>query len=112
MYLYHATKYENLFGIMRDGLKPGMDGLIYFTTDEQHSVNWIDMVNIKGEDLLVIRVDTNNINEALLDDGYDHSPTFYKGITVKTYSETIPFELIDDKIMKFISKNNPEYYNQ
>lgn len=104
MYLYHATKFKNLPSIVREGLKTGIDGVIYFTTSEQHSVNWIDMTNIDGDDLLVIRVDTKDLDEDLLDDGNDHDPEFFKGITVKTYSKDIPFDYVDEsRIVKYES---------
>lgn len=111
MYLYHATKYKNLLSIIEGGLLPGYDGMIYFTTSEQHSVNWIDMTNLQGEDLLVIRIDSKDLDENLIEDGMDHSPTFFKGITVKTYSGHIPSDLIHlEGMTKFISKHNPKYY--
>lgn len=107
MYLYHATKMSNLLGIMDEGLKPGIDGLIYFTTEHHHSVNWIDMGNIDGEDILCVRVSTAMLDSKKIDDGYDHSPTFFKGITVKTYADTIPFEDLDQR---FIRQYQSRYY--
>ncbi|WP_047154560.1 hypothetical protein [Aneurinibacillus tyrosinisolvens] len=108
MFLYHATKYSNYEKIFDDGaIKTGSEGLIYFTTQEAHSVNWVDLTNnIYGEDIVSFRIDASNLDQSKVEDGIDHEPSgLFKGITVKTYSDDIPIEHFDlDNIMKYKSK--------
>lgn len=107
MFLYHATKYKNFASILNDQkIKTGADGLIYFTTTQHHSVNWIDFTNHDAEDIIVFRVLSLKLDQSKIDDGYDHDPNFFKGITVKTYAEDISLELVDmDNVMQFISRH-------
>lgn len=107
LYLYHATKVSNYSKIFHDGkIKKGSDGLIYFTTQEAHSVNWVDLTNINAEDIVSFRINAFKLNQSKIKDGIDHNPEFFKGITVKTYSEDIPIKLFDlDNIMKYKSRN-------
>lgn len=107
IFLYHATKISNYYSIMADGLiRTGAEGLIYFTTQEAHSVNWVDFTNnIFGEDIVCFRINSFKLNQSKIENGIDHDPEFFKGIVVKTYSEDIPIELFDmDYIMKYESK--------
>lgn len=107
LFLYHATKMSNYEKIFYDGaIKIGFDGLIYFTTQEAHSVNWVDIKNLDAEDIVCFRINAFKLDQSKIKDGIDHDPVFFKGITVKTYSEDIPIELFDmDHIMKYKSKN-------
>ncbi|WP_075980110.1 hypothetical protein [Bacillus massilinigeriensis] len=107
IFLYHATKLSNYYKIIRDGVvKRGIGGEIYFTTQEAHSVNWVDLTgNSNAEDIVCFRINAFKLDQSKIEDGIDHDPNFFKGITVKTYSEDIPIELFDlDYVMKYESK--------
>lgn len=91
---------------MRDGaLKTGAEGLIYFTTQEAHSVNWVDHFrNIYAEDIVCFRINAFSLDQSKIEEGIDHATELFKGITVKTYSEDISIELFDlDNVMKYQS---------
>jgi hypothetical protein len=98
---------SNYNKICLDGkLKTNAEGLIYFTTQESHSVNWIDLGNYAGEDIVCFRINALKLDQTKIEDGIDHDPERFKGITVKTYSEDIPTDLFDwDNMMKYKSKN-------
>ncbi|WP_257349052.1 hypothetical protein [Pseudalkalibacillus decolorationis] len=97
-HLYHATKNKNFYDIYDEGLKPGWDGLIYFCTEKEHAVNWIAMSCSKGEEIACFRVRVSDLDQEKIKDGYDHDPNYFKGVTVKTYSENIsPDSLEDDE---------------
>lgn len=107
MFLYHATLFSNYNKILSDGvIKTNAEGLIYFTTQEAHSVNWVDLAkNDNAEDIVCFRINALKLEQSKIKDGIDHNPEFFKGITVKTYSEDIPINLFDmDYIMKYESK--------
>lgn len=108
IFLYHATKISNYYKIFQDGaIKTGSEGLIYFTTQEAHSVNWVDLIyNHNAEDIVCFRINAFKLDQSKIKNGIDHNSEFFKGITVKTYSEDIPIELFDmEYIMKYESKN-------
>lgn len=107
MFLYHATTLSNYYKISASGfVKTNGEGLIYFTTKEAHSVNWIDLTkNDNAEDIVCFRINAFKLKQSKIEDGIDHAPEFFKGITVKTYSENIPLKFFDmDYIMKYESK--------
>lgn len=108
MYLYHATKVENLNSIIQNGLQTGPDGLVYFTDKEEQSLGWVDLTNIHASDLLIFRVDSHLLDPNKISTGKDHDPNFFRGVVVLTYSENIPFELIDiEYIMQYASDRTP-----
>lgn len=108
LFFYHATKLSNYYKILNDGaIRTGPEGLIYFTTQEAHSVNWVDLTNNdNAEEIVCFRINTFKLDQSKIKNGIDHNPEFFKGITVKTYNEDIPIELFDmDHIMKYESKS-------
>lgn len=91
-YYYHATKEKNLGSILSQGLKPGFDGLVYMADTEQNAVQFISLrVYGTDENIIVIQINTEELDKSLFDEGYDHSPEFFKG-DVKTYAGIIPSE--------------------
>ena len=88
--LYHATTWKNALLIMDIGLKPlGADHLIYFADSFAGAGTFAYMHGVSLEDIIVIEVDTTNLDKNLFDYGRDHDPTFFKNIEVYTYSEDI-----------------------
>lgn len=89
--IYHATTQKNAFSIMKDkALKPlGMDGLTYFADTFAGASMFLYLYGVPLEDIVVIEVNTTNLNKDLFDYGRDHSTVFFKGIEVYTYSEEI-----------------------
>ena len=95
--LYHATTRKNALSIMNTGLKPLSIGhLIYFADSFGGASMFSYLHGIPLEDIIVVIIDTTNLNKDLFDYGYDHSPTFFKNIEVYTYSEEISIEHIYD----------------
>lgn len=95
--LYHATTWENALSIMDTGLKPlGVDQLTYFADSFAGAGIFAYMRGIALKDIIVVVVDTTNLDKNLFDYGKDHSSIFFKNIEVYTYSEEIPTEHICD----------------
>lgn len=95
--LYHATTWKSALSIMDTGLKPlGADHLIYFTDTFAGAGTFAYMHGVSLEDIIVIEVDTTNLDKNLFDYGYDHNPIFFKDIKVYTYSQHIITEHISD----------------
>lgn len=94
--LYHATTWKNALSIMDNGLKLGTDNLIYFADSFGGASLFSYMHGIPLEDIIVVVIDTTNLNKDLFDYGYDHSPTFFKNIEVYTYPEKISIGHICD----------------
>lgn len=95
--LYHATTWKNALSIMYSGLKPlGTDHLIYFADSFGGASTFAYMHGIPLKDIVVVIVDTNNLNKDLFDYGYDHSVSFFKNIEVYTYPKEISTKYICD----------------
>lgn len=95
--IYHATKEKNIISIMDNGLKPlGIDKLIYFCDTFAGAGTFAYMHGVPLNDIVVIEVDTTNLNKELFDYGRDHSPTFFKDIEVYTYPKEILPEHFSD----------------
>ena len=43
--LYHATPKNNTFSIMREGIKAGIDGIVYFCETAEESLAYIYLFN-------------------------------------------------------------------
>ena len=79
--LYHVTTWKNALSIMHSGLKPlGVDHLIYFADSFGGASTFAYMHGVPLEEIIVVVVDTTNLDKNLFDYGYDHSPTFFKNI--------------------------------
>lgn len=53
--LYHATAKHNVFSIMREGLKPGIDGLVYFCANVNAACWYAMIYNV--DPVAIIRVE-------------------------------------------------------
>ena len=79
--LYHATRQDNAVSIMVRGLEPrGVDRLIYFADTFGGACYFAYMHGIPIDQIIVVEVDTTNLNRELFDYGGDHNPSFFKDI--------------------------------
>ena len=114
--LYHATAKHNVFSIMSEGLKPGVDGLVYFCANVDDAC-WYAMIH-NVDPVAIIRVELtpeemdgtkinpdNNPDVTPLALGYEGSipkekiPQHLWEIPLYTFSEPvddIPDDEIDD----------------
>ncbi len=70
---YHATPYENLESILENGIKRGVDGVVYLTEGRDEAMRFL---LIRGyRDILTVEVliDSENVDEM-----FDHNPNFFK----------------------------------
>lgn len=95
--IYHATKKKNTISIIDNSLKPlGIDKLIYFCDTLAGAGTFAYMHGVPLDDIVIIEIDTTNLNKELFNYGNDHNPNFFKGIKVYTYSEEISSEHFSD----------------
>jgi hypothetical protein len=86
--LYHATFPENADKICAEGIKPGIDGLVYMCESVDSTIPFLAL---RGADrLTVIEITTAALDINKIDIGMDHSPAFFGDIKVWTYPEVIP----------------------
>ena len=90
MTLYHATKKNNVFPIMREGLKAGTDGAVYFSDTPENALKFMVVGNTEREEYAVIPVEfeTDDIEES-----HDHDESFFK-CKAWAYNGDIPKERI------------------
>lgn len=70
---YHATPYRNLESILDQGIFKGCDGVVYLADTKENAAKFIA---IRGcFDILVCEV---QLNEANVEESFDHSETFFK----------------------------------
>lgn len=72
--MYHATKYSNLYSIMDQGLKPGIDGIVYLAETREDALKFI-CIRVFNEPILVLEVE---VDEADIQETFDHSYRFFK----------------------------------
>lgn len=88
---YHATPYENLESILENGIKRGVDGVVYLTKGQYEAMRFL---LIRGyRDILTIEVliDSENVDEM-----FDHNPNFFKCRAFGYNGDIKP-----DELMKF-----------
>lgn len=69
MRLFHATKSENVPGILKDGLKKHLDG-IYLSDSIEGAALW-KAVQMQNQTVAVVEVE---VDESAISEGEDHSP--------------------------------------
>lgn len=69
MRLFHATKIENVPGILKDGLKKHLDG-IYLSDSIEGAALW-KAVQMQNQTVAVVEVE---VDERAIREGEDHSP--------------------------------------
>lgn len=68
---YHATSYENLASIVVDGIKSGMEGVVYLTKERDDALKFLA---IRGcHDILTVEV---LIDSEKVEETFDHSLQF------------------------------------
>lgn len=68
---YHATPYENLASIVVDGIKSGMEGIVYLTKERDDALKFLA---IRGcHDILTVEV---LIDSEKVEETFDHSLQF------------------------------------
>lgn len=87
--MYHATKFSNLWSILDNGLKPGVDGLVYLAETREEAFRFI-CIRVFNEPILVLEVE---VNEAELQETFDHSFSFFK-CRAFGYPKVIPCDVI------------------
>lgn len=81
---YHATSYDNLWSILINGLKPGVDKVVYLAETREAALKFIC---VRCFDLiLVIEIE---LDESKVEESFDHSFQFFKERAF-TYPELIP----------------------
>lgn len=91
--LYHYTKKENLEAICREGIKPGMDGLVYMctTVEEVQAFASVHLLTTPpGETIPIIQINPNKLDPNKLGLGTDHNPKFFGFDYTIVYQGKIP----------------------
>lgn len=87
-FVYHATLKSNITSILEKGLLASdYEKVVYVCTNP---IDAYIFMAIRGlSPIVVFKIATQLLDKNKFDKGYDHSPEFFKGIDVLTYSETI-----------------------
>lgn len=87
--MYHATKLSNFWSILDNGLKPGVDGIVYLAETREDALKFIS-IRTFNEPVLVLEVE---VDETDIQETFDHSYSFFQ-CRAFGYPETIPCEQI------------------
>lgn len=101
---YHYTLKENVYGIIKDGLKPGEDGLIYLCESIDDCMKFVKFRRqihtlITGSPFLEIAFIPVELDPTDVEESHDHNKDMIR-CKAYTYDKTIPAEKIPflDKI--------------
>lgn len=87
---YHATPYENLASIVVDGIKSGMEGVVYLTKERDDALKFLA---IRGcHDILTVEV---LIDSEKVEETFDHSLQFFKCKAFGYKGDIKPCEMIN-----------------
>lgn len=70
---YHATPYENLGSIFKNGILTGYDGVVYLTENPDEAARFVVIRGYKK--ILVIEV---VVEDSLVKETFDHSQIFFR----------------------------------
>lgn len=70
---YHATPYSNLCGVLCNGLKTGVDKVIYLAETKEAALKFICIRCF--DPILVIEVE---LDETQVEESFDHSHSFFQ----------------------------------
>lgn len=87
---YHATQKENVFSIMHNGIKAGMDGYTYLCKDENACLEFMELYHPEGGLFAVIPIE---LNDSEVEISHDHNCTLLP-VDAFVYKGDIPSELI------------------
>lgn len=85
---YHATSIKNLESMIENGIKPGIDGIVYLAESEQDALKFISIRCF--DDILVLEV---KLPKEKVFETFDHSYAFFK-CKAFGYPENIPIEFV------------------
>lgn len=91
MILYHATDYKNLASISSNGLKRGVDGVVYGCKTPNDCLKFAHVHGVKKALVIKFQVDKENVVET-----FDHCYEFFK---CRCYGATV--DVPTDKIKGF-----------
>lgn len=85
---YHATYYDNMGYIIRGGLKPGTDGLIYLTDSPEAAIKFACFMD-RTKQIVTVNVHIPNAELAKVEESHDHDESFFK-CKAYAYESAIP----------------------
>jgi RNA:NAD 2'-phosphotransferase (TPT1/KptA family) len=71
--MYHATDYNNLEGILTQGIYTGIDGIVYLADSPDNAAKFVAVRLIKHIIVLKVRVPEETMIET-----FDHSESFFR----------------------------------
>ena len=75
-YMWHATPYENLVGILDDGIKAGNPRLVYLCENGIDAAKFIVVRGVKK--ILLLKVKIYKSDENKIVETFDHSESYFK----------------------------------
>lgn len=72
--LYHATKKANVFSIIKEGLKAGVDNMVYFCKTEEDALRYVFMYDKTRHEVAVIPVKFSKEEFLKMELNYDNAP--------------------------------------
>lgn len=87
--MYHATSQENLDSILSDGIRRGIDGVVYLCEKPVDAVKFLAIRLIRDIVVFAVRVDEDEMEES-----FDHNKNFF-GCSAYMVSYDIPTSDID-----------------
>ena len=91
--MYHATPYENLISILDNGIRTGIDNVVYLTEKPEDAVKFLAVRLV--EKILVCEV---LVEESELLESYDHNERFF-GCKVYMVNHSISSDDITDYLL-------------
>lgn len=71
--MYHSTDSRNIPAIMKEGIKPGIDGCVYMCNAAEHTLRFATFS--MAENISVIEFE---VPEEDLEESFDHSEAFFR----------------------------------
>lgn len=103
MKYYHATSEYAFNKIIKEGIKPGIDGVVYLADSKENALKFISF-RLINEPIYVLEVE---LNENEVEETFDHSYKFFK-CKAYGYAKNIPFNKITNA-WKFPSITTANY---
>lgn len=72
---YHATAFSNLESILKDGLRPGIDHIVYLTESYEDSLKFL-AIRLFDEDIVIIKIEGLDPDKVI--ETFDHSYSFFQ----------------------------------
>lgn len=91
--MYHCTLIDNMYSIKTEGLKRGMDGVIYLTEKPEDAAKFLAARMIAPERMRIIEIHRRHFDEGFLEESTDHSERFF-GCKAYMYGKDVPAKII------------------